>query len=475
MKKHHLILLSTAAFVTLFYEQTPGLNLGILGLIYVLLTLANTKAQNRTVTFYFLKAAGLSSSLAFAWYGDFPSLLALVFSLLLLTFKAKNRRIKPLLAVPVFILNGFTFMGRALKFDNWLPKTDASASVKKLIAMVFAPSLFLIMFFTVYAMGSDSFAELFEGYEIDLNAWEIVLLACLGFFLAFNYFHFSVPRWLYKKNSLLNDQFSSDQKHLKPTYSFLDLDLERKSGVVTLTLLNILLLCFISAYNYEQFFQAPSLPKQLSADVHEQVNAVILSIVMAIVVIMFYFKSAFNFDEKAGNLKTLAKIWLTLNAVLVSSALIKNTEYVGELGLTYKRLGVYAFLILCMVGLVYSYAKIAWCRTNAYLFNRMFWYFYGTVLAMSLVNWGAITTIYNIRYNKMDMNHLFSLNFNEHILLKSFPEEAASAAIVWEIATEKELPFLSKRLYYHFINQNIEHEKNTSDTPADSNVLQQKK
>ena len=62
---------------------------------------------------------------------------------------------------------------------------------------------------------------------------------------------------------------------------------------------------------------------------------------MAIVVIMFYFKGSFNFD-KMQILKILAQIWFSCNAILVISAL-KNTEYIYYLGLTYKRLGVYAF------------------------------------------------------------------------------------------------------------------------------------
>jgi hypothetical protein len=42
----------------------------------------------------------------------------------------------------------------------------------------------------------------------------------------------------------------------------------------------------------------------------------------------------------------LAKIWIFLNTVLVISAFAKNSEYVLNLGLTYKRLGVYACVIL---------------------------------------------------------------------------------------------------------------------------------
>jgi hypothetical protein len=63
---------------------------------------------------------------------------------------------------------------------------------------------------------------------------------------------------------------------------------------------------FIITYNYEQFYETSKTPVQLSEETHERVNAVIMSIVMAILVIMFYFKSGFNFDPKSGLMKVLA-------------------------------------------------------------------------------------------------------------------------------------------------------------------------
>ena len=141
------------------------------------------------------------------------------------------------------------------------------------------------------------------------------------------------------------------------TFSFLDIDFERRSGEITLVLLNVLLLVFIVTYNYEQFFEIVEKSK-LSAATHERVNSVIFSIVMAVGVIMFYFKGGFNFDKKAKNLKRLSKIWIFLNGILILSTIIKNSEYVSFYGLTYKRLGVYAFLILAIVGLVFTFLKI---------------------------------------------------------------------------------------------------------------------
>ena len=57
MKKHHLILLTTALFITLFYGENVGLNLGILGITYSLLLLYKTPERSRTRVFLILFVA----------------------------------------------------------------------------------------------------------------------------------------------------------------------------------------------------------------------------------------------------------------------------------------------------------------------------------------------------------------------------------------------------------------------------------
>ena len=73
MKTHHLIFLVTAMFVVLFYDQEPGLNVGILGILVAVLTYFNTEKRFKTRTFYSVFATSVLSSIAFAWYGDFAS------------------------------------------------------------------------------------------------------------------------------------------------------------------------------------------------------------------------------------------------------------------------------------------------------------------------------------------------------------------------------------------------------------------
>lgn len=423
MKTHHYIFLTTILFVILFYDQGVGLNLGIIGWVYAVLALIRTPKKNRTQNFVLLFAASILSSVAFAWYGDFPSFLAVAASLLMLSYRSRNRKMKVLLLVPVFVTNFFTSFVRILNFDDWLPKRNVPGLWQKTLAFVLIPMILISVFFGIYAAGSSHFANLFTNVELDINFWQLVAIIVLGFFIAFNYWNFAVERFIYKSSRVLDNDFKQPIVQ-KPTYSFLDLDAERMSGVISLFALNILLVFFIMTYNYEQFYESLKTPVQLSEETHEQVNAVIMSIVMSILVMMFYFKSGFNFDPKARFMRILAKVWIFLNAVLIISAMVKNSEYIISYGFTYKRLGVYAFLILSLIGLVLTFIKIQFRKRNAFLFNTMVWYVYGTILICSGINWGGIITAENMKRKDFVLEyHRTQINFSEKQLLKYAEEK----------------------------------------------------
>ena len=456
MKTHHYIFISTFAFILLFYNEKIGLNLGLLSLLYSIFLYIKTSKKNRNISFKLFFIASILASFAFAWFGDISSFLALVFSVLQLSFRSKNRRLKILFLIPVLVTNFLTFFCRFFDFKDWFPKSNNKNIGKKFLAFIFIPLIFVLVFFLVYQSGSHYFAQFFSGFTFNLSVWQIICLGVLGFFLAFNLFNFVVEKQIYQQNHILENEFIQSNFSLKPSFSFLDLDFERMSGVISLFCLNVLLIFFIISYNYEQFYEVVKSPNQLSQETHERVNTVIISIVLAILVIMFYFKSSFNFDSKAGLLKWAAKIWLILNAILVVSAMLKNTEYIVNYGFTYKRLGVYAFLVLCLIGLLMSFIKIQRKKTNAFLFNSMVGFVYGMILVCSFINWGGFITSQNMKRNDFHFNfHLKNIWFSEKELLK-YAEKKNDAelknTVMKSVKDKQSSTFLSKIMYYETIN-----------------------
>nr|WP_294785892.1 DUF4173 domain-containing protein [uncultured Flavobacterium sp.] len=460
MKKHQIIFACTAVFILLFYNQSVGINISIFGVVLTLLISYFFQEKFVDRSHLALVLTSILSCFAFAWYGDGASFFALALSILILQFRTQEAELKTIQVFPLIILNGITSLGRILMFSQWLPERKIHNHLaKKLIAFVLIPVIFLGLFFIVYSFGSDHFSSLFTDYELDLNLPQLIGITILGFYISFSFWNYWIPDAFYEYNPKLSNDFSdiSEVKN-QSTFSFLDLDFERKSGEITLFLLNLMLLVFIGTYNYEQFFEVVE-KANLSADTHERVNAVIFSILMAVGVILFYFKGGFNFDQKAKTLKTLAKVWLALNIVLIVSAMIKNSEYVSFFGLTYKRLGVYAFLILAIIGLIVSFQKIQKQKTNAYLFNQMIWYFYGTILLCSYVNWGNLVTTYNISVNKgVEPVFLSRLNFNDEARREYFHKNNLNGGYDEGLREEmivryQNEGFLSKALYYEFLNK----------------------
>lgn len=459
MKKYQIILASSLIFTLLFYNESIGVNLAIFALLLTGLICYFFQERFTERTHLILVVTSVLSCLAFAWYGDFASFLALSMSVLFLQFKTRDKKLKIVQIFPLVFLNAFTTLGRVFMFSQWLPERKIHNNfTKKLVAYFIIPAIFLIVFFTAYSFGSSHFSSLLTDYTLDIDIVEVVLIGILGFYISFSFWNYWVPEVCYEKNELLNNDFNNIAEiKNQQTFSFLDLDFERKSGEVTLVLLNFMLLVFIVTYNYEQFFEVVKNPN-LSADTHERVNSVIFSIIMAVGLILFYFKGGFNFDKKAANLKKLAKIWIVLNGLLIVSTFIKNSEYIAVQGLTYKRLGVYAFLVLAIIGLVFVFLKITKQKTNAYLANQMVWYFYGTVLICSFVNWGNLITNYNISVNKCaEPMFLSTLNFNDEARREYFSKNHLNGQLE-EVKREEQIDeyqnksFLSKALYYEFVN-----------------------
>lgn len=460
MKKHQVIPACSLIFILLFYHESMGVNLAIFGLLLVGLICYFFQDKFTDRSHLILVVTSVLSCIAFAWYGDFPSFLALSMSILFLHFRIQDPELKILQIFPLVFLNAFTTLGRVFMFSQWLPERKIHNNfAKKLLAYVIIPLIFLVVFFTAYSFGSEHFSSLLTDYTLDLDIFEVLLIGVLGFYISFSFWNYWVPEVCYEKNKLLDNEFDNivDIKN-QNTFSFLDLDFERKSGEITLVLLNFMLLIFIITYNYEQFFEAVETSK-LSSATHERVNAVIFSIIMAVGVILFYFKGGFNFDKKAARLKKLAKVWIVLNGILIVSTIIKNSEYVSFFGLTYKRLGVYAFLILAIIGLIFTFLKITRQKTNAYLFNQMVWCFYATILLCSFVNWGNLITNYNVSVNKgVEPRFLSSLNFNDESCDAYFStikidDEQYGHLQENNIENHKADPFLSKALYYEFVGK----------------------
>ncbi len=452
MNKLSSIITGVLIFLFLFYNQEAALNISLFAFAIWVITYFSATRKKEKQTFWILSFTMLISLLSWAWYGDTLSFFALLLSTMATTCHAQLPALNVILYPFLFVINTFTLPFRVLFVTHWIPKSKSKPSLQKWFATIIIPMSFVVIFLLIYTTGSSTFQNFFQNL-FSFNIDQVLLLSALSFFILFNLWVLWAPRPLIRLNTELSDHFSDNpKKSFFPSIRILDKDLEKRSGKISLILLNVLILIFIISYNYEQFF-ITSLPSELSKEIHDRVDTIVISILMAIGVILFYFRNKADRRRASLVLKKLAYTWLILNVLLLVSALVKNGEYVFTYGLTFKRISVFIFLLICIAGLILSGIKIRYDRTNSFLINRMTWVLYAVLIIASPINFSWIVTKFNTTFiTETDTYYLRRLDFNSRELFKLYKNDPE-----WEgyfiknrqyIECQKDKPFLSGHLYY---------------------------
>ncbi|PST82109.1 hypothetical protein C7T94_14990 [Pedobacter yulinensis] len=192
----------------------------------------------------------------------------------------------------------------------------------------------------------------------------------------------------------------------------LALKTELINAKICLVLLNLLLLV-LNVLDLKNVWFSGTGPADPSAELHDGTNALIISIVLAMAIIIFFFRGNLNFYRNNGVLKMLAYAWIAQNAFLILSVTLRDLNYISLYGLTYKRIGVGFFLLLCCAGLATVYIKVAARRTFFYLYrlNGFIWLL--LLAAASVVNWDVLIVRYNVSHAgrvSLDVDHLMGLS-----------------------------------------------------------------
>lgn len=203
-----------------------------------------------------------------------------------------------------------------------------------------------------------------------------------------------------------------------PPFKSIALKNENRSGIILLCSVNILLLLenLLDAQYLWFGFQMPE-NFSLKAYVHEGTGLLILSILMSITILLYYFRKNQNFYPKNKALRILAYAWIAQNIVLSFSVFLRTYHYIDFHGLAYRRIGVDIFLLLTMIGLVTLYIKIRDIRSSYFLVRLNTWSVYAAIVFLGFVNWDAWIAKYNLNHwNKGEVDIDFYLQLSEKTL-----------------------------------------------------------
>lgn len=417
--KKLVLFIAALLFSTFFYGQSIGLNLFLFSILTVLILFINNKAQfkNRKTIIY--TSAYLITGLTIFFHSSTLSIIAnLVAFFTLIGHLSETKS-----SIYVSWLNGLYttiagFFHRNFAINQKEPQQEKD--IKKVeidylhwVKIILIPAVIVIAFIALYKNGNPVFGNLIEKIDFGFINIQWVLVAGLGYYLFNNIY---APIEVEPATEL--DLKTDNILHKTEAFSVSKLKQENQLGIVLIALLNVLIVFYlitdITFLTSEQDLRA----SVFSAQVHSGINALIASIVIAIIILLYVFRGNLNFYKENKTLKQLAYAWIILNILLVVSIVFKNSQYIYYFGLTYKRIGVLVYLILATIGLITTLLKIDSVKNNWYLFRINTQAAFIILIISSTINWDYQITNYNFNYaQSMDFEYLYNLSHNNTLLL----------------------------------------------------------
>ena len=197
----------------------------------------------------------------------------------------------------------------------------------------------------MYRSSSTLFDALAAKINWDFISWNWIVFTLGGLILLYGFFYQKRIGMLDSLDANTSNNLTSG--HTKPIFLFgkeLSLMDENFSGTLLFVLLNVLVL-IVNILDVDFIFGGQKLPMGISyADfIHQGIEMLITSIIVAISIILFYFRGGLNFYQNNKTIKVLASLWVLQNALMLFSSFVRNNMCVHEYGLSYKHIGVYVY------------------------------------------------------------------------------------------------------------------------------------
>lgn len=413
MNIHIKSILSALAFSFLFYSKSFGLNLFLISILVVVLV--STIRKERSVSWVY--ALTYTATAIFVFFN--PSGFAVfVHFMALMVFVGKSISQKTSVYLSWFIgcvnmliasiANYIQNQEREKESDKKEQK-DISPKLFNRLKGGLAALLLLFIFGMLYRNANPVFESLIEQIDFNFISVPWLFFTLLGYII---FLHLLRP---YNAKELVEFDLAQENELEKPTELVLigkkkKLEGEHTLGSIVFLALNLLLLLFLTTDVIYLFQNTDITNSEYSQSVHQGVYALMFSIVCAIALILYFFRGNLNFFEGNKRIKTLTYLWIGLNVILVALTCYKNYTYVEALGLTYKRIGVFVYLLLTLTGLVTAYVKVAQVKNFIYLVRTNIATVFGFLIVSAAIPWDKTITWFNLTtLENPDFNYLISL------------------------------------------------------------------
>ena len=425
MKKQLLLIIASLGFSTLFYKQDFGLNMLLFAFFSIaLVSYFHPAAIKRKE--YWVTAFLYLASASFVFTNN--SALSIMNTFLtFLVFVGSVSGIKNSVYVQWF--NGLyqTFMGSLHQKIHRDSKTKVIVRPHTyydfkfiLLSLIIVISL-VAVFSSLYSKANPIFEQGLAAIDLSFINISWLLFFVIGYLLLYNITataELDIMTTSEREiDTLLKENTLSEKQQQR-------LQKENRLGILVMLTLNALILLFICTDVIYVLQNPLDNGIALSKTVHDGVNALVTSIVIAIILILILFRGDINFYKNNRNLKTLTFIWIGLNVIIILITAYKNYLYSSGFGLTYKRIGVFIYLLLCISGMVTTYFKVA-KRYGLYVMFRI----NARVAFMVMVivgsfSWDRTITRFNLeQVAQPDMEYLYDMSYHNGDLLHAYAKQ----------------------------------------------------
>lgn len=437
IKDGRLVLLSATIFTFLFYRESLGINLFIYELLIILWLLYTKKVQLNdplqlltsvssilTAAFSVIHHSTLSFAVNFFVFFLFVGVISApaIRSLLYITYNS----VSSFFISQGLIWKELSFKGVRYKGFNY--------SFKRMRIFIL-PVLVIVLFIWIYGASNVKFGNVVNEVS-DFIATQLGRLLSYIEFAAITTFIVGLAIgnyvFLRRKNERAaqmdagkNDELYRTRKKHTRVFKMLALVNEYRSAVFLFISLNVLLLVLNSMDVYWVWFNFEWNGEFLKDFVHKGTYLLLISILISIVLVLYFFRNKLNFYTRNSLLKKLSYLWIFQNLILAFSVGIRNWYYIQHYALAYKRIAIVFFLILVAIGLYTVYLKVRERRSAYYLIRVNSIALLLVFVLSSAFNWDRIIASYNLGKSDRSFVHLnFLADLSDSALpLLDRPEE----------------------------------------------------
>lgn len=439
MKKNDwLLLISVLLYSYLFYEQSAGINFFLFSIALVVCLLVKDPASLKSKSWLVAAAGSIISSACIMYYSSPLAIVTNIFSLGLLSvfsFSPKTSVFTSLFMTLCSVGSSCVFMF----IDMFRRRKKSKAEERKkrpiyvTILMIVFIALITILFFVMYQSSNPLFKEFTKNINLDFISFPWIFFTLGGLLLMYGFWYNRHIPGLTDADQEADNNLNEDKANSDGFLNRLfKLDTEHLTGAILFVVLNLMLL-LLNGLDIAYLWIDGKLPEGMKHKefVHDGVGALIASLIFAIIIMLYYFRGRLNYHSKNKTLKTLAYVWIAQNIFMIISTAYRNNMYIEESGISYKKIGLYVYLMLCLIGLITTYIKISKNKTNMYLVRVNPWCYYGIMVVSCLINWDVYITDFNLNKafkenKKLEKYYLADLSFKNLPQLLMLPDSVKS-------------------------------------------------